>query len=72
MFLEQVKTVSVPLSEFVFLIDSIYDEMDNFYICFRPLVGVCISNQRIVFLYENKNNRFRPLVGVCISNPCPS
>ena len=39
------------------------------YACFRPLIGVIISNRYIVQLIVNTVcYRFRPLIGVIISN----
>ena len=59
--------ISVPLSEYVFLIKSSNSNgFGTFY--FRPLIGVCISNREYEKSLYEKDLDFRPLIGVCISN----
>ena len=36
--------------------------------CFRPLIGVIISNMGFLNIIQTNDNRFRPLIGVIISN----
>ena len=42
---EALKMVSVPLSEYVFLINKSKWVLCSVYTRFRPLIGVCISNR---------------------------